>query len=92
MTAEVAPARLRGTAFCRHTWLGALLGGVTAPWCGALAGHWPIIVHGKKEGNLAPGLRHRHPVACWSAPVVVLNGRRHVSRDTARARAEAIPG
>ena len=91
MTAEVAPARLRGTAFAVTTWLGALLGGVTAPLVGALAVHWPIVVHGKKEGNLALAFAIVTPLVLLGS-VVVLNGRRHVTADTARARSEGIAG
>ena len=91
MTSEVAPARVRGTAFAVTTWLGALLGAVTAPLVGALAGAWPITVHGKKEGNLALAFAIVTPLVLLGS-LVVLNGRRHVSRDTALARAEAMPG
>ncbi|HZQ87142.1 MAG TPA: MFS transporter [Acidimicrobiales bacterium] len=91
MTAEVAPARLRGTAFAVTTWLGALLGGVTAPLVGALAVHWPIVVHGKKEGNLALAFAIVTPLVLLGS-MVVLNGRRHVAADTARARAAAVTG
>ena len=86
MTAEVAPARLRGTAFAVTTWMGALLGAVSAPLVGALADHWPITVHGKQEGNLALAFAIVTPLVLVGS-VVVLNGRRHVSADTARARA-----
>jgi MFS family permease len=91
MTSEVAPARLRGTAFAVTTWLGALLGAVTAPLVGLLADAWPIVVHGKKEGNLALAFAIVTPLVLVGS-IVVLNGRRHVGTDTARARAEAIAG
>lgn len=91
MTSEVAPARLRGTAFAVTTWLGALLGAVTAPLVGALADAWPITVHGKHEGNLALAFAIVTPFVLVGS-VVVLNGRRHVGADTLRARAEAVTG
>jgi len=91
MTSEVAPARLRGTAFAITTWLGALLGAVTAPLVGAIADAWPITVHGKQKGNLALAFAIVTPFVLVGS-AVVLNGRRHVTADTARARGEAIAG
>ena len=91
MTAEVAPANLRGTAFAVTTWLGALLAAVAAPLVGALADHWPITVHGKHEGNLALAFAIVTPFVLVGS-VVVLSGRRHVSSDTARARAAGMAG
>ncbi|MBV8960305.1 MAG: hypothetical protein JO087_16180, partial [Actinobacteria bacterium] len=69
----------------------ALLGAVTAPLVGALADAWPITVHGKEKGNLALAFAIVTPFVLVGS-AVVLNGRRHVTADTARARAEAATG
>jgi MFS family permease len=91
MTSEVVAAKYRGTAFAVTTWMGALLAAGVPPLIGFIADSFPITVHGKQKGNLALAFAVVTPFILIGS-VALLQGRRHVSRDTARARAEAMAG
>jgi MFS family permease len=82
MTSEVVPSSIRGIAFSVTGFLSALVSAASPLLVGFIADRFPITVDGEPVGNLAIAFLCVTPLILVGA-LVVLNGRRHVSRDIA---------
>ena len=86
MTSQVVSAQIRGTAFALTGFLSALASAISPVLIGFIADRFPIVVDGQTKGNLATAFLIVTPLIMIGA-LVVLNGRRHVHEDIARAGA-----
>ena len=85
MISEVVPPSLRGITFSLTGFLGAVVGAGSPFLIGFLADQFAITVDGELKGHLANAFLCVMPLV-FAGALVVLNGRRHVAADVARAR------
>jgi len=90
MATEVVPPAIRGTAFALTGFLAALASSLSPLLIGLIADRFPIQVRGQPKGNLALAFAAVMPLVLIGA-LVVLNGKRHVADDIARARDLPLP-
>lgn len=88
MITEVVPAVVRGTAFSVTSFLSAMAGAASPLLIGVVADRFELVVDGEVKGNLANAFLIVTPLVLVGA-LVLLRGRRHVTKDTANAAALA---
>jgi MFS family permease len=86
MITEVVPATVRGIAFSVTSFLSAVAGALSPLAIGLLADQFELVVDGEIKGNLANAFLIVTPLV-FLGSLVLLQGRRHVQNDLAKAAA-----